>query len=149
MLQHHESTALVASFLLRRAAAKLFIGVLINTRDVASIVESTKPPLTKPTSYPFAEKNVEEVWSFSQDNLRGEILRRALGILDKQSLTDKMCLLVTKWEQPPAGKENELLTVRADFRSTLVVLTVKNLGIGGDEHFQTDADDGVIRIGPR
>ena len=53
---------------------------------------------------------------------------------------------MTTWENPPEGQEGRLLKVRSDFYSALSVLNVKNLGIGGDEHFRGGAD-GVVRRG--
>ena len=61
-------------------------------------------------------------------------------------MEDKTCLLVTQWENPPQGQEGQLLKARSDFRSALVILNVKNLGIGGDEHFRAGAD-GIVQLG--
>lgn len=86
-------------------------------------------------------KTPEEIWDFAQRNVRAPIFNRALAILDGRTCEDKAtCLLVTQWENPPKGQEGQLLKVRSDFRSALVILNVKNLGIGGDEHFQVGVD---------
>ncbi|KAK4443819.1 hypothetical protein QBC34DRAFT_452330 [Podospora aff. communis PSN243] len=93
------------------------VGVLINTTDISTITSPTKPP----------------------QNLGGKtgIFNRALAVLDERTLRDGTCLLVTTWENPPReAQEGMLLKVRAEFGHALVVLNVKNLGIGGDEHFR-------------
>jgi hypothetical protein len=119
-------------------------GVLVNTKDVTSITEPSKAPILPPTSYPFQNYSVDQVVEFARANFDGvHIVSRVIAILDERTLEDQTCLLVTKKELA----ENELLTVRADFRSAMVTLNVKNLGVGGDEHFEPTGSDGVIRIG--
>ncbi|GAB1317846.1 hypothetical protein MFIFM68171_08056 [Madurella fahalii] len=122
------------------------VGVLINTTDLSTITGPTKPPVPAQTLFPFLNKTPEEIWDFAQRNVRAPIFNRALAILDDRTREDRAtCLLVTQWENPPPGREGRLLKVRADFRSALVILNVKNLGIGGDEHFRAGAE-GVIPL---
>ncbi|KAK0665466.1 hypothetical protein QBC41DRAFT_327800 [Cercophora samala] len=110
------------------------------------ITRPTNPPIPSPTCYPFKDKTPEEIWEFAQVNLRYPIFNRAIAILDQQTLADReTCLLVTTWENQEGN--SGLLTVRSDFQSALVILNVKNLGIGGDEHFRDGKDKkGVIRL---
>ncbi|KAK0614586.1 hypothetical protein B0T14DRAFT_570510 [Immersiella caudata] len=112
------------------------VGVLISATDIPSITQPTKPPVPPQTSFPFLDKTPEEVWDFAQEKLGGRILNRVLAILDEGTLRDKTCLLVTRWENPPEGEEGQLLKVRSRFVDALVVCNLRNLGIGGDEHFR-------------
>lgn len=119
-------------------------GVLINTEDLTSVKEPSKTPIMPPTSYPFQGYSVDRIVAFARANFNGvQIVSRVITILDERILEDETCLLVTKKELA----EDELLTVRSDFRSALVTLNVKNLGVGGDEHFEPTGSNGVIRIG--
>ncbi|KAI1474990.1 hypothetical protein F4774DRAFT_307842 [Daldinia eschscholtzii] len=125
-----------------------WIGVLVNTLDVGTITKSTRPPVERPASYPFQGWGVEDIVKFAHDHInrsRQGIVPDNLVILDERTMEDKTCLLVT----PREGSENEgeLLTVRADFRSSLVLLNVKVLAVGGDGHFEATGPDGVIRLG--
>lgn len=125
----------------------MLLGVLINNEDPTTITHPTKVPVPTQTSFPFAGKAPEEVWEFAQQHIKPPILNRAIVILDERTLQDgDTCLLVTKWENPPPGEEGELLRVRAEFRVALVVANVKNLGIGGDEHFRSGSN-GIIASG--
>ncbi|RYP11734.1 hypothetical protein DL765_007630 [Monosporascus sp. GIB2] len=125
-----------------------WISVLVNTLDVAALNEPTRAPVGQPTSYPFRDWSAEDVAKFAQehfDRARQGIVPGHLVILDEQTMDDKTCLLVTLKEGREA--EGELLIVRADFRSSLVLLNVKAMGVGGDGHFETVDTDGVIRLG--
>ena len=102
-------------------------------------------PVPPQSAFPFLGKTAEEIWEFAQQNLKPPIFNRALAILDNRTVEDRStCLLVTTWENPPDDQQRQLLKVRSDFYSALSVLSVKNLGIGGDEHFRAGAD-GVVR----
>ncbi|TKA26586.1 hypothetical protein B0A50_04694 [Salinomyces thailandicus] len=122
------------------------LGVLVNTTDVSSITTPTRPPVPPPSSYPFKGWTVDQIWDFAKTKLATEqvadIETTALAILDERTLQDQTSLLVMHREL-----EGGLLTVRADFASTLVRLNVVNLGIGGQDHFETPNPDGVIRYG--
>ena len=105
-------------------------GVLINTTDLSTITEPTKAPVPPQSSFPFLNKTPEDVREFAQANIKRPIFNGALAILDDRTLEDKTCLLVTQWENPPQGQQGQLLKVRSDFQSALVILNVKNLAIG-------------------
>ncbi|KAB5576215.1 hypothetical protein GE09DRAFT_618636 [Coniochaeta sp. 2T2.1] len=123
------------------------VGVLINTVDPSTIDGPTKPPVPAQTAFPFINKTPEEIWQFAQRHLQWPIFNRALAILDDRTVQDRStCLLVTEWESPPLGQQSTLLKARAEFRSALVILNVKNLGIGGDEHFRAGAE-GIVGPG--
>ncbi|KAK4202179.1 hypothetical protein QBC40DRAFT_322431 [Triangularia verruculosa] len=123
------------------------VAVLINDIKTHSIAQPTNPPVTQPSSYPFEGQTPQEIWQYAQACLRYPVLNRAIAILDDQTLLDKeTCLLVTRSEHEQEDG-SRLLTVRSDFESALVILNVKNLGIGGDEHFTSGrGKDGVIRL---
>ncbi|RYO91780.1 hypothetical protein DL766_005788 [Monosporascus sp. MC13-8B] len=122
--------------------------VLVDTLDVAALTEPTRAPVGQPTSYPFRDWSVEDVAKFAKehfDQARQGIVPGHLVILGEQTMDDRTCLLVTLKEGREAG--GELLIVRADFQSSLVLLNVKVMGVGGDRHFETVDADGVIRLG--
>lgn len=113
--------------------------------DPSTIDSPTTVPVPAQSVFPFLGKTAEEIWDFAQQQLKPPIFNGALAILDSRTVHDKStCLLVTTWENPPDGQEGQLLKVRSDFYSALSVLNVKNLGVGGDEHFRGGAD-GVVR----
>lgn len=121
--------------------------VLVDSLDVATLTKPTRPPVAQPTSYPFRGWSVEDVFKFAEEHLdraRQGIVPHHLVILDKQTVEDKTCLLVTLKEGREA--EGERLTVRADFRSSLVLLNLKSMGVGGDGHFENPDPNGVIRL---
>ncbi|KAK4448894.1 hypothetical protein QBC34DRAFT_352097 [Podospora aff. communis PSN243] len=133
------------------------VGVLINTTDPSTITHPTKVPVPPQPSFPFTGKTPEEIWAFAQQHVNPPIFNRALAILDATTVEDgRTCLLVTTWENPPAAAgpgrdgngngEQLLLKARAEFRFALEILNVKNLGIGGDEHFRAGAE-GIVRGG--
>ena len=117
------------------------VGVLVNDTEPSHLTACTRPPVTAPVSYPFAGWSVSEVWDFARTKLgTGETRNEALAILDKRTLLDQTSLLVTQHQKRDGS--SELLTVSADFASSLVCLQVVNLGIGGEEHFLTLEDKG-------
>ncbi|KAI0135333.1 hypothetical protein F4814DRAFT_18550 [Daldinia grandis] len=124
-----------------------WIAVLVDTLDIKTITKPTRAPVGKPASYPFHGWSIEDVAKFSYGHfdLRRGIVSDHLVILDEQTMGDKTCMLVTLKEGREV--EGERLTVRADFRSSLVLLNLKSLGIGGDGHFEAAGPDGVIRLG--
>lgn len=70
---------------------------------------------------------------------------KALAILDDQTVGDKeTCLLVTRRELPKEG-QSELIRVRSDFKSAIMLLNLRNLAIAGDEHFENTDSEEVIR----
>lgn len=73
------------------------------------------------------------------------IYNRAIAILDDRTLKDKeTCVLVTRRSMPKED-QSELIIVRSDFKSALMILNMRNLAIAGDEHFEQTGSDGVIR----
>lgn len=97
-------------------------------------------------SWPFKGKSPDEVWRFAQENIKyPPIYNKALAILDDQTVEDKeTCLLVTRRELPKEG-QSELIRVRSDFKSALMMLNIRNLAIAGDDHFEDTDSEGVIR----
>jgi hypothetical protein len=69
-------------------------------------------------------------------------------ILDEQTLSDKTVVLVTPSEMSDEDSEHApRLTARSDFRSSLITLNVKSLGVGGDEPWErANEQDSVIRL---
>jgi hypothetical protein len=55
-------------------------------------------------------------------------------------------VLVTPSEMSDDIDNGPRLTARSDFRSSLITLNVKSLGVGGDERWEGAADGSVIRI---
>ncbi|KAI1501815.1 hypothetical protein F5X99DRAFT_381121 [Biscogniauxia marginata] len=124
-----------------------WIAVLVDTLNVAGITRPTRAPVGQPVSYPFRDWSVEDVAKFAEehfDRARQGIVPEHFVILDKQTMDDKTCLLVTLKEGREA--EGERLNVRADFRSSLVLLNLKSMGVGGDGHFETSDPSGVVRL---
>lgn len=121
--------------------------VLIDTYDTGTIAEPTRPPVEQQNSFPFKGWSAGDIFKFSRehfDRARQGIVPEHLVILDEQTVKDNTCLLVA----PKEGQENkdEMLIVRADFRSSLVLLNLKAMGVGGDGHFENTDSNGVIRL---
>lgn len=113
---------------------------------MSAITKPTLPPVSEQSSWPFKDKSAEEIWGFTQQNIKyPPIYNRAIVILDDQTVKDKeTCVLVTR-RSLPREDQSELIIVRSDFKSALMIVNMRNLAIAGDEHFeQTDAG-GVIR----
>ncbi|KAI8964832.1 hypothetical protein F5Y11DRAFT_314539 [Daldinia sp. FL1419] len=124
-----------------------WIAVLVDTLNVKTITKPTRAPVDEPISYPFQGWGIEDIVKFAHESFnhaRQGIVSEHLVILDEQTMEDKTCLLVTLKEDHRA--EGERLTVRADFRSSLVLLNLKCLGVGGDTHFEVTSSDGIIRL---
>jgi hypothetical protein len=111
--------------------------VLIDSIDMSSITKATRPPVSSPPSWPFVGKSPHEMWEFAQEHVKYPIFNSAFAILDDQTVRDKeTCLLVTK-RQSPQSTKLDLITVRSDFKTAMIILNVLNLGIGGDRALQT------------
>ncbi|KAH7310879.1 hypothetical protein B0I35DRAFT_439833 [Stachybotrys elegans] len=125
-------------------AENVDIGVLVNTTDMSTITKPTLPPVSPQSSWPFKGKSPTDIWKFAQESIiYPPIYNKALAILDDQTVKDKeTCLLVTRRE---LSKEGELIMVRSDFKSAMILLNIRNLAIAGDEHFENTDSDGVIR----
>ncbi|KAI1391407.1 uncharacterized protein F4822DRAFT_427256 [Hypoxylon trugodes] len=106
-----------------------FVAVLVDTLDVATITKPSRPPIGKPTTYPFIDWSVEDVIQFSEahfDRFKQGIVPDHIVILDKQTVEDKTCLLVTLREEC----DREFLVT----------------AVGGDNYFKPTSPDGVIRL---
>jgi len=68
--------------------------------------------------------------------------------MDEQTLEDKTVVLVTPSEGHDDVETAPRLTARSDFRSSLVTLNVKSIGVGGDEPWEEAAEQvgRVIRL---
>lgn len=113
---------------------------------MSAITSPTLPPVSDQSSWPFKDKSAEEIWVFAQQNIKyPPIYNRAVLILDDQTIKDKeTCVLVTR-RSLPKEDQSELIIVRSDFKSALMILNIRNLAIAGDEHFEQRNSDGVIR----
>lgn len=113
---------------------------------MSAITSPTLPPVSDQSSWPFKDKSAEEIWVFAQQNIKyPPIYNRAVAILDDQTIKDKeTCVLVTR-RSLPKEDQSELIIVRSDFKSALMILNIRNLAIAGDEHFEQTNSDGVIR----
>lgn len=113
---------------------------------MSAIFKPTLPPVSEQTSWPFKNKSAKEIWDFAQQNIKyPPIYNRAVAILDDQTIKDKeTCVLVTR-RSLPREDQSELIIVRSDFKSTLMLLNMRNLAIAGDEHFEQTDSDGTIR----
>lgn len=113
---------------------------------MSAITKPTLPPVSDQSSWPFKDKSAEEIWGFAKENIKyPPIYNRAIAILDDQTIKDKeTCVLVTR-RSLPKEDQSELIIVRSDFKSALMILNIRNLAIAGDEHFAQTDSDGVIR----
>lgn len=113
---------------------------------MSTITKPTLPPVPDQSSWPFKNKSAEEIWAFAKQNIKyPPIYNRAVAILDDQTIKDReTCVLVTRRSLPKEG-QSELIIVRSDFKSALMLLNMRNLAIAGDEHFEQTDSDGVIR----
>lgn len=120
--------------------------MLINTEDMSAITKPTRPPVPEQSSWPFKDMSAEEIWGFAQQHIKyPPLYNRAVAILDDQTIKDKeTCLLVTRRSLPREDQSN-LIVVRSDFKSALMILNMINLAIAGDEHFEQTDSGGVIR----
>ncbi len=122
------------------------VGVLITTRDVASITKATSPPVPAFQS-PFLGASVDEIRQFARDHLGGGRISDAnIVLLDQKTVEDSStCLLITSkdWPQVPG----DFRTVRSDFASSLATLNNIEFGCAGEEYLDDSmAQDGVVRL---
>jgi len=95
--------------------------------------------------YPFLKWTQDELVKFAAkfDREKTGIVDTEFVILDEQTLKDKTVVLVT----PSEIEDGVTLAARSDFRSSLVTLNAKSIGVGGDEPWEEAAEGGgVIRI---
>ena len=101
-------------------------------------------------SYPFLDWKLDDlvkfVWQF--DRSEHGIMNTEFVIMDKQTLEDKTVVLVTPPEFHDDIETAPRLTARSDFRSSLITLNVKSMGVGGDEPWEKAAveNGSVIRL---
>ncbi len=101
-------------------------------------------------SYPFLNWALDDlvkfVWQF--DRAKSGIVNTEFVVMDEQTLEDKTVVLVTPSEFHDNIQTAPRLTARSDFRSSLITLNVKSLGVGGDEPWEEAAEDKgrVIRL---
>ena len=101
-------------------------------------------------SYPFLgwklDNLVKFAWQF--DGAERGIVGTEFVIMDEQTLEDKTVVLATPSEGYDNVETAPRLTARSDFRSSLITLNVKNIGVGGDEPWEEAAEEGgrVIRL---
>jgi hypothetical protein len=124
--------------------------ILVDTTDMTKLKSPTRAPVQQNLSYPFLgwELNdlVNFVWQFGR--VKHGIINTEFVILDEQTLDDKTVVLVTPSEFHDDVEKAPRLTVRSDFRSSLITLNVKSIGVGGDEPWEEAAEEGgsVIRL---
>lgn len=116
---------------------------------------TTKPPVDKNVldENPFQHMTTIEIVAWAENNLRRSGLSADnMIILDDRTAGDETCILVSLLDLPddelPSGF-GKWKIVRSDFESSIISLTVKETGVGGDDHLDTDYEgsDGVLRIG--
>lgn len=101
-------------------------------------------------SYPFLNWGLNDLvklaWQF--EGAGYGIVGTEFVIMDDQTLKDKTVILVTPSEGYEDVETAPRLTARSDFRSSLITLNVKSIGVGGDEQWEEAAEQGgrVIRL---
>ncbi|KAI4665728.1 uncharacterized protein J4E78_003193 [Alternaria triticimaculans] len=97
----------------------------------------------KDLSYPFLgwklDDLVEFAWQF--DGAEQGIVGTEFVIMDDQTLEDKTVVLVTPSEGYDDVETAPRLTARSDFRSSVITLNAKSIGVGGDEPWEEAAED--------
>ena len=95
-------------------------------------------------SYPFLgwklDNLVKFAWQF--DGAEYGIVGTEFVIMDDQTLEDKTVILVTPSEGYEDVETAPRLAARSDFRSSLITLNVKSIGVGGDEPWEEAAEQG-------
>jgi hypothetical protein len=123
--------------------------ILVDTLNISSLTEPTHAPVQENLQYPFLNWPLDDLFKFAWQfgTLKPGICQAEFVILDEQTLRDKTAVLVTPSEDSEDMETGPRLTARSDFRSALITLNVKSLGVGGDEPWEEAAADGkVIRI---
>ncbi|KAI4954257.1 hypothetical protein J4E91_001967 [Alternaria rosae] len=126
------------------------IAILVDTTDITKLSSPTRAPVSQDLSYPFLgwklDDLVEFAWQF--DGAEHGIVGTEFVIMDEQTLEDKTVILVTPSEGSDDVETAPRLTARSDFRSSLVTLNVKSIGVGGDEPWEEAAEESgrVIRL---
>ncbi|KAI4696288.1 uncharacterized protein J4E88_000463 [Alternaria novae-zelandiae] len=124
--------------------------ILIDTTDTAKLTSPTRAPVAQDLSYPFLgwklDNFVKFAWQF--DGTEQGIVGTEFVIMDEKTLEDKTVILVTPSEGYDDVETSPRLTARSDFRSSLITLNVKSMGVGGDEPWEEAAEQGgrLIRL---
>jgi hypothetical protein len=83
--------------------------------------------------YPFLDYLLVDLVKFAWQFGSGQgICQAECVILDERTLRDKTVMLVSPSERSDDMENGPRLTARSDFRSSLITLNVKSLGVGGD-----------------
>ncbi|KAI4656512.1 uncharacterized protein J4E79_008068 [Alternaria viburni] len=126
------------------------IAILVDTTDTTKLTSPTRAPVAQDLSYPFLNWGLDDLvkfaWQF--DGAERGIAGTEFVIMDNQTLEDKTVVLVTPSEGYDNVETAPRLTARSDFRSSLITLNVKSMGVGGDEPWEEAAEQGgrVIRL---
>ena len=124
--------------------------ILVDTTDITKLTSPTHAPVQQDLSYPFLGWKLDDLvkfaWQF--DGAERGIVGTEFVIMDDQTLEDKTVVLVTPSEGHDNVETAPRLTARSDFRSSLITLNVKSMGVGGDEPWEEAAEQGgrVIRL---
>jgi len=124
--------------------------ILVDTTDITKLTSPTRAPVPHNLSYPFLNRGLDDLvkfaWQF--DGAEHGIVGTEFVIIDEQTLEDKTVVLVTPSEGCDNVETAPRLTARSDFRSSLITLNVKSIGVGGDEPWEEAAEQGgrVIRL---
>ncbi|EDU47186.1 hypothetical protein PtrSN002B_002215 [Pyrenophora tritici-repentis] len=125
------------------------IAILVDTTDINQLTEPTRPPVKEKLQYPFLNWSLDDLVNFARqfDRTAHGIIDTEFVILDEQTLKDKTVVLVTPSEMSNDIETAPRLTARSDFRSSLITLNVKSIGVGGDEPWEEAAqNNSVIRL---
>lgn len=118
---------------------------------------TTKPPVDKDAldSNPFQNMSTNDIIAWAESNLpRSGLSAENIVMLDDRTAEDETCTLISLQDLPddelPSGL-GKWKIVRSDFESSIISLMVKETGVGGDDHLDTDYEgsDGVLRISVR
>ncbi|RMZ69452.1 hypothetical protein GMOD_00006264 [Pyrenophora seminiperda CCB06] len=125
------------------------IAILVDTTDISKLTKPSRPPVKNDLNYPFLGWKLDELVEFARqfDRTAHGIIDTEFVILDDQSIKDKTAVLVTPSEMSDNLETAPRLTARSDFRSSLITLNVKSIGVGGDEPWEHAAENNsVIRL---
>lgn len=135
------------------------MGYLIVSENVPDQVDqhTTETPVDRNAldENPFQHMSTNEIVAWAEEHLpRSGLSAENLIILDERSAEDETCTLVSLQDLPddelPSGF-GKWRIVRSDFESSIISLMVKETGVGGDDHLDTEYEgsDGVLRISVR
>ena len=113
-------------------ANSVYTAILVDTTDISELTEPTRPPVREHFNYPFLDWKLDELVNFARqfDRTVHGINDTDFVILDEQTLEDKTVVLVTPSEMSDDMEDTPCLTARSDFRSSLITLNVKIIGVG-------------------